>query len=184
MNALVLGVGNGIKRDDAVGLRITEALERRRKEKHGDGAGLDYRTMTSGRIMLVEELRGYNRAFLIDAIKTEAGDAGDWYRFEPEDVEPDEESSGLATHDVGLGTLTRLGEAMGESMPEVTIFAIEAPEPFAYGDEMTDAMADAVPDLVEAIDLAIDDELSAVDPDRANNDELAAGDVDDTGSVT
>jgi hydrogenase maturation protease len=109
--------------------------------------------------MLVDELRGYDRAFLIDAIKTESGEAGDWYRFDPEDVEPDEESSGLATHDVGLGTLTRLGEAMGESMPEITIFAIEAPEPFAYGEEMTEAMAEAVPELVETIDAAIDDEL-------------------------
>jgi len=158
MNALVLGVGNDIKRDDAVGLRVTEALERRREDD-----GLDFRTMTSGRIMLVEELRGYDRAFLIDAIKTESGDAGDWYRLEPGDVEPDEESSGMATHDVGLGTLTRLGEAMGESMPEITIFAIEAPEPFAFGDEMTDAMADAVPDLVGAIDAAIDEELSGPD---------------------
>jgi hydrogenase maturation protease len=160
MNALVLGVGNDIKRDDAVGLRVTEALERRRTADAGDEAdGLDFRTMTSGRIMLVDELRGYDRAFLIDAIKTESGEAGDWYRFDPEDVEPDEESSGLATHDVGLGTLTRLGEAMGESMPEITIFAIEAPEPFAYGEEMTEAMAEAVPELVETIDAAIDDEL-------------------------
>jgi hydrogenase maturation protease len=164
MNALVLGVGNDIKRDDAVGLRVTEALERRRKSDGSGDVGLDFRTMTSGRIMLVDELRGYDRAFLIDAIKTESGEAGDWYRFDPEDVEPDEESSGLATHDVGLGTLTRLGEAMGESMPEITIFAIEAPEPFAYGDEMTDAMAEAVPDLVEAIDAAIDEELDRSTP--------------------
>ncbi|MFT4890579.1 MAG: hydrogenase maturation protease [Halobacteriales archaeon] len=154
MNALVLGVGNDIKRDDAVGLRVTETLERRREDD-----ALDFRTMTSGRIMLVEELRGYDRAFLIDAIKTESGDAGDWYRLEPGDVEPDEDSSGMATHDVGLGTLTRLGEAMGESMPEVTIFAIEAPEPFAFGDEMTEAMAETVPDLVDAIDAVIDEEL-------------------------
>ena len=166
MNALVLGVGNDIKRDDAVGLRVTEALERRRGADDGGGAdALDFRTMTSGRIMLVEELRGYDRAFLIDAIKTESGEAGDWYRFDPEDVEPDEESSGLATHDVGLGTLTRLGEAMGESMPEITIFAIEAPEPFSYGTEMTEAMAEAVPELVESIDRAIDEELDREDQD-------------------
>jgi hydrogenase maturation protease len=160
MNALVLGVGNDIKRDDAIGLRVTEAIDRRWNDHEDrDHDAVDFRTMTSGRIALVEELSGYDRAVLVDAIKTESGTPGDWYRLDPEAVEPDDENGGLATHDVGLGTLTRIGEAMGESMPEITIFAIEAAEPFSYGEEMTDAMVDAFPDLVDAIDAAIDEEL-------------------------
>ncbi|MFB6151163.1 MAG: hydrogenase maturation protease [Haloarculaceae archaeon] len=154
MSDLVLGIGNDIKRDDAVGLRLTEDLEAR-----VDAPDVDFRTMTSGRIMLIDEMSGYDRVFIVDSIKTEGGTPGDWYRFCPDEVEPGDESGGLATHNVGLGTLTTLGEAMGESMPEVTIFAVEVAEPFEYGEEMTDAVAEALPGLVEAIGAELADEL-------------------------
>lgn len=155
MDVLVLGVGNDIKRDDAVGLRVTEQLETRLEADR-----VDVRTMTSGRLMLIEEMSGYDRVFIVDSVKTEGGAPGDWYAFDPEQVEPEKESGGLATHNVGLGTLITLGEAMGEAMPEVTIYAIEVTDPFSYGEGMTDAVAAAVPRLVDEIHDEIEAELA------------------------
>ncbi|WEL18839.1 MULTISPECIES: hydrogenase maturation protease [unclassified Halorhabdus] len=155
MNALLLGLGNDIKRDDVVGLDVTEALG----ERFGDR--LDVETYTSGRLMLIQELSGYDRVFLVDAIKTDGGTPGDYYEFSPSEVEPGDDSGGLATHNVGLGTLQTLGEAMGQSMPEITIFAIEVENPFEYGEGMTDAVSEAVPALVDEIGDDIEKALAA-----------------------
>ena len=155
MDTLVLGIGNEIKRDDVVGLEVVEALEERL-----DRPGLAFETMNSGRLMLIDELSGHDRVCIVDSIVTEDGEPGDWYAFDPQAVEPDKESGGLATHNVGLGTLTTLGEAMGESMPEITIYAIEVADPFEYGEGMTAPVREAVPELIEEIGDEIERELA------------------------
>jgi hydrogenase maturation protease len=157
MDTLVLGIGNEIKRDDVVGLDVVETLEERL-----DLPDVEFGTMTSGRLMLIEELSGYDRVFLVDSIVTEEGTPGDWYVFDPQAVEPDKESGGLATHNVGLGTLTTLGEAMGESMPDITIFAIEVADPFEYAEGMTDAVSEALPGLIDDIGDELEAELVPV----------------------
>lgn len=149
---LIVGIGNEIKRDDVVGLEVTDRIA---TEYDFDA---EIRTMTSGRLMLIDELSGHDRAILIDAVATDDGTPGEWYRFDPATVEP--ASGGLATHNVGLETLTTLGEAMGESMPEVTIYAIEVADPFTYAEGMTDRVADAVEDLACEIGDAIGEELA------------------------
>ncbi|AWB26440.1 hydrogenase maturation protease [Halococcoides cellulosivorans] len=151
---LIVGIGNEIKRDDVVGLEVTDRI--------AEAYDLDaeIRTMTSGRLMLIDELSGHDRAILIDAVATEDGTPGEWYQFDPATVEPDS-GGGVATHNVGLETLTTLGEAMGESMPEVTIYAIEVADPFTYEEGMTDPVAARVDDLVSEIGDAISEELAA-----------------------
>ncbi|QSG10583.1 Ni,Fe-hydrogenase maturation factor [Halapricum desulfuricans] len=156
MDALVLGIGNEIKRDDVIGLEIVEALEARL-----DRPGVAFETMNSGRLLLIDELSGHDRVCIVDSIVTEDGEPGDWYAFDPQAVEPDRESGGLATHNVGLGTLTTLGEAMGESMPAITIYAIEVADPFEYGEGMTDPVREAVPALIDEIGDEIERELAA-----------------------
>jgi|GEM_PF-2301348 len=153
-DVLVLGVGNDIKRDDAVGLLVADRLA-----ETLDAPGVAVRAMTSGRIMLIEELSGYEAVYLVDSVVTTHGTPGDWYVLDPEDVEPAAESGGVATHNVGLGTLRTLGEAMGESMPAMTIFAIEVADPFEYGEELTAAMREALPSVVEAIEGRLVEEL-------------------------
>ncbi|MCU4717502.1 hydrogenase maturation protease [Halapricum hydrolyticum] len=155
MDTLVLGIGNEIKRDDVVGLEVVDALQSRL-----DRPGVTFETMNSGRLMLIDELSGHDRVCIIDSIVTEDGDPGDWYVFDPQAVEPDKESGGLATHNVGLGTLTTLGEAMGESMPEITIYAIEVADPFEYGEGMTEAVSEAVPRLIEEIGDEIEQQVA------------------------
>ncbi len=156
MDTLVLGIGNEIKRDDIVGLEVVAALEARL-----DDPDIAFETMNSGRLLLIDELSGHDRVCIVDSIVTEDGEPGDWYVFDPEAVEPDKESGGLATHNVGLGTLTTLGEAMGESMPAITIYAIEVADPFEYGEGMTDPVRKAVPRLVEEIGEEIEQQLLA-----------------------
>ncbi|QSG13963.1 hydrogenase maturation protease [Halapricum desulfuricans] len=156
MDTLVLGIGNEIKRDDIVGLEVVAALETRL-----DSPDVAFETMNSGRLMLIDELSGHDQVCIVDSIVTEDGEPGDWYVFDPQAVEPDKESGGLATHNVGLGTLTTLGEAMGESMPGITIYAIEVADPFEYGEGMTDPVREALPDLIDDIGEEIERQLLA-----------------------
>ncbi len=150
---LVLGIGNDIKRDDVVGLRVVEALEERFEDDR-----VAFETMTSGRIMLIDELAGHDRVFIVDSIKTDGGTPGDWYVVDPEELEGD--TGFLATHNVGFKTLRQLGESIGEHMPEVTVYAIEVEDPFAFAEGMTDAVAAAVPQLVEEIEAELRAELA------------------------
>lgn len=153
MDALVIGLGNDIKRDDVVGLRVTEGIEAQFPD-----LDVEFRTFTSGRIMLIDEIKGYDKVFVVDSIKTEGGTPGDWYRFTPAEVESG--SGVFATHNVSLGTLTTLGESIGEKMPEIVIFAIEVEDPFEFAEGMTEHVERAVPELISAIGDAIRDELA------------------------
>jgi hydrogenase maturation protease len=149
---LVLGIGNHIKRDDVVGLEVVDALEQRFEDDE-----VAFETMTSGRIMLIDELAGHDRVFIVDSIKTDSGTPGDWYVLDPEELEGD--SGFLATHNVGFRTLRQLGESIGERMPQVVVYAIEVEDPFAFQEGMTDVVATALPDLVDDIEAELRAEL-------------------------
>ena len=75
--SLVLGLGNAILGDDAVGLRVARAIA----DRWGDTEGLTIAEEERGGFALLEQLAGFERALLVDAIKTGAP-AGTLHRLE------------------------------------------------------------------------------------------------------
>ena len=106
MKTLILGMGNPILSDDGVGIRVARTLEDRLNQQEitiaeDSLAGLD----------LLDMLTGYDRAIIIDAIKTEGGEAGQIYRLEPGALDATRHAA--TPHDVNFATALELGKRLG-----------------------------------------------------------------------
>ena len=83
MRTLLLGMGNPILSDDAIGVRLAAELGRRLPPR----PDLDVREECSvGGLNLLDVLTGYQRVIVLDAVKTAAGVPGDVYRFSAGDL--------------------------------------------------------------------------------------------------
>lgn len=144
MKTLVLGLGNPLLGDDAVGLRVA-ALVRERLSARDD---VDVQEEAAGGLRLMERLTGYDRAVLIDAIVT-GGEAGAIRRMGPEEV-PTQRTA--IAHGIDLPGALALGQALALPMPKVVrIVAIEATNVLEFRHDMTPAVAAAVEPAVAAV---------------------------------
>jgi hydrogenase maturation protease len=144
MRTLVLGLGNPLLGDDAVGLTVA-GLVRERLEGR---PGVDVELEEAGGVRLMERLTGYDRAVLVDAAVT-GGVPGEIRRIGPEDL-PTQRTA--AAHGIDLPRALALGRQLGYPMPsEVRIVAIEAASVLEFRDDMTPAVAAAVEPAVAAV---------------------------------
>ncbi len=140
-----MGLGNPILSDDGVGVRVAEALQSRFNQEdimvmETSVAGLD----------LLELLAGYDRAVIIDAIKTVGGRVGQIYRLEPEDFTATQHAAN--PHDVNFATALELGNRLGLPLPQqITIFAIEVADTTTFSEECTPDVRQAIPVCVKMI---------------------------------
>jgi hydrogenase maturation protease len=152
MKTLILGLGNPIVSDDAVGLRVAEALRARLAGRADVEVSEDYR----GGLRLMERMAGYDRAIIIDAIQTGAP-AGTVRRLAAGDV-PTQRSA--SSHDVNLPTALELGRRAGLPLPadaDVVLIAVEAADIINFGETLTPAVEAAVPRAVEEALRVLDD---------------------------
>ena len=135
--AVLLGLGNDILGDDAVGL---QAVRRLRSEFGGDveivecaGSGLD----------LLDVLEGYERALLLDAVVTGAHPPGSVLEFSPEDFQ---RMPGFSPHGAGIPEVLELGRSLGVPLPsELHILAMEVEDPFHVREGMSATVEGALP---------------------------------------
>lgn len=75
---LVLGMGNTIRGDDGVGIKIIEALKGQL-----DSSAVEIKQTHESGINLLDKIAGYEKVIIIDSIKSESGMIGDIYRLNP-----------------------------------------------------------------------------------------------------
>jgi hydrogenase maturation protease len=144
MRTLILGLGNPILGDDSVGLHVAAAIQNLPL-----GPSVEVDTDTWGGLRLMERLVGYDRAVIIDAICTGDDPPGALRRLGPRDLPTQHTAS---AHDVTLPTALDLAATMGLKMPhDICIIAIEAANVLDFAEEMTPAVAAAVPAAVAAV---------------------------------
>ncbi len=145
MKTLVLGLGNPILSDDAVGIRVVEELEGKVDQKE-----VTLVETTVAGLGLLDFLTGYDRAIIIDAIQTVGGQAGRIYRLDPEAL--DFTRHAASPHDVNLATALELGRRLELSLPQqIIIFAIEVADASTFSEECTPEVRRAIPACVEMI---------------------------------
>jgi len=151
MKTLILGLGNPILRDDGVGVHVARALQPL-LAGHDD---VVVEEASLGGLRLLDALAGYGRAILVDAIMTRGGRPGDVYHLSSEQFQSCLHVS--SSHDVDFGTALAAGTWLGMKLPrELRIVAIEVENVVDFGEEMTPAVAAAVPRAVEAVLLELD----------------------------
>ena len=146
---LVLGLGNPILGDDGIGVRIAEQLQRALPEE----ADVDVSGACVGGLTLMERMVGYDNVILIDALCLDRPHPGVVHRMQLADLRTMSATQHIASaHDTNLLTALDAGRRMSLPLPQdVTIFAIEAENVIDFGEELTPAVAEAIPEVVQAV---------------------------------
>ena len=150
---LVVGLGNPILGDDAIGWRVAEVVESHLKKKTDlDAAGIEFDYLSLGGLSLMERFIGYERAIIVDSIQTQNGEMGQVYSFAIEALPDLSAGHTTAAHDTSLQTALALGRQMGAELPDdVQVVAVEADRVFDFSDELTPAVAAAIPEAAAAV---------------------------------
>jgi hydrogenase maturation protease len=160
---LLLGLGNDILTDDAVGLIMVRQLAR-------DLAGRPEfeikETMEMG-LALLDFMVGYQAVVLVDSIQTGRQPPGTLHVVDPAGLKS---LTGRTPHFLGVGETLALGRELGLAMPAlVRIYAIEVEDPFTLGTELTPALRSAWPSLVDRITQGLNELAKQVLGDSADH---------------
>ncbi len=153
---LLLGMGNPYLRDDAVGIRLAEAVRRR----VGEREGLTYvEECSMGGLHLLDLASGYDRLVVLDSIRA-GGPPGAWYRFDGRALR---ETMNLGNvHDANLATALELGRRLGLRVPaeeEIHVFAVEVEDNLTFSERMSAPLEEAFPACAEEIGAEVADLL-------------------------
>jgi hydrogenase maturation protease len=151
MKTLVLGLGNELLGDDAVGILAARAL----KEDLEDKADVVESSLAG--MALLDLFIGYDRAIIIDAVKTGRHPAGTIYELSPKDL-----SSVIAPspHYAGLPELLATAKQLQLDFPKaIVIFALEVEDPYTIGGTLSDAVSQAMPRLIQRIRDRVDGQI-------------------------
>ena len=138
---LVLGLGNDILGDDAVGLLAARRLRTLLPDcvdvVESPGGGLD----------LLDLLEGYDRAVLLDAILTGKHPPGTILEFSDADFKKDDAPS---PHYAGLPTVIQLAESLGIHFPSpFRVVAVEVENPYEVLEGLSNSAKAALPAVIE-----------------------------------
>lgn len=146
---LLLGLGNDILCDDAIGLHVSAGV--RRHVAHLKNVEVA-ETAEMG-LSLLDFIVGFNELILVDAVQTGKAPAGFLHEFDANDLKT---LPTVSPHFLGVGEIIALGRELGMAIPSrVKIFAVEAEDPFTMSAQMTPALQRALPGIVERVTITV-----------------------------
>lgn len=149
MSTVVVGMGNPVLADDAVGLVIA----RRLRERLPGREDVEIVELHAGGLRLIEAVAGYRRAVVVDAMVS-GGRAGKIHRLSPEELP--RTRTAYSSHDGSLGAAWEFGRIAGLRFPaEIRIWAVEAADCESFRERLTPAVERAAARVVEEIRQAL-----------------------------
>jgi hydrogenase maturation protease len=153
---LLLGLGNDILTDDAIGLNVVRRL---RQSLAGDDRIEVSETMEMG-LALLDFIVGYRAVVIVDSIQTGQAPAGTIHEVDAAGLK---QLTGRTPHFLGIGETLVLGRQLGLTMPEeVRVLAVEVEDPFTLGTEMTLALQRALPDVLARVQQTLRDVANCI----------------------
>jgi hydrogenase maturation protease len=144
MKTLVIGLGNPILGDDGVGWCVAEEV-RRCLPSASEEKEIEVDCFALGGLSLMERLVGYDRAVIIDAIRS-GQPPGSVACFRLEDLPDFSSAHTSAAHDTSLQNALKVGRAMSVHLPgTVVVVAIEAQRVYDFSETLSPPVATAVP---------------------------------------
>jgi len=145
MKTLVLGIGNPILSDDAIGILVAREVKKRITDRN-----IDVEEASVVGFYLWDIVAGYQKLIIIDSIITGKKKAGSIYRLRPEELEND--NLPATSHQIGIINSLKLGGKLGFELPrEVIIYAIEAKDNTTFSESCSPEVEKAIPIVVEKI---------------------------------
>lgn len=142
---MIIGLGNPILGDDAVGCRAAEMVGKRLSALGVEDIEVDqfYR----GGISLMERLIGCDRALIIDSMQGMGGEPGSIRELTLDDLPTQTVNS---PHDSTLQSAVELGRQLGEKLPgRIDILGVEIRSEYEFTEQLSPPIAAALPLLVE-----------------------------------
>ncbi|MBN1868135.1 hydrogenase maturation protease [Candidatus Sumerlaeota bacterium] len=139
---LLLGLGNDILTDDAVGLLAARALRER------FGGTVDVVEAGESGLSLLDHVEGYDRVLILDAVVSGQVEVGTVLEFGMDDL-----GSPVAPspHFTGMPEMWALGRRLKLQLPqEIRILALEVARPFVFGESLSEEVAPALPAFIQA----------------------------------
>jgi len=144
MKTIVLGIGNLILGDDGVGVHVANEVK-----KHIHSPNITVDEAITGGMNLLDLLLGYDKAVIIDAVKSEDSEQGEVKRIKLSDFTT---MHSCNPHDVSLIEAIEMANKLGEDRipEEIIVIGIMMKEiPCEFGEELSEKIAAAVPKAVE-----------------------------------
>lgn len=144
---LIVGIGNALRTDDGIGIRVTETLRNKNL-----GLNVDIIEGLSG-IDLIGTFRGYDRVIIVDAMKSNQ-EPGSIQVFSLGDLHSRKITHTFSSHDLDISGLLNLGkEIFPDHMPDdVVIIGIEADDITTFSDSCTPKVEKAAGIAVKMIE--------------------------------
>ncbi|MBL7146939.1 MAG: HyaD/HybD family hydrogenase maturation endopeptidase [Phycisphaerae bacterium] len=140
---LVLGIGNILLRDEGVGVRVIEQMQKMHLPDEvelvdGGTAGAD----------LLDVLAERRKVIVIDAVQADC-EPGTVLRFTADDlVRPD--GVGMSLHELGLGEALTMAMQLGCAPEDVVVFGIK-PKDIECGLELSEEIVSSVPKVIKLV---------------------------------
>jgi len=140
---LILGIGNILLRDEGVGVRVIEQMQKMHLPDDvelvdGGTAGAD----------LLDVLAERRKIIVIDAVQADC-EPGTVLRFTADDLtRPD--GIGISLHEFGLGEALAMTKQLGCAPEDVVVFGIK-PRDIRCGLELSEEIAASVPKVIELV---------------------------------
>jgi len=146
MRTIVVGLGNPILSDDSVGIKVAGLV----KQQIPDNSGVTVIEAYAGGLRLMEAIAGYDRAIIVDAMKSGTQPPGTVQRLSLDALARTRNT--LCAHDGDLSTALALGRDLGLAMPDmVEVIGIEAEEVEHFSEELTSGVRAALPAAVKEV---------------------------------
>ena len=130
-NTLILGLVNDILTDDGIGPKLVMELQ-----KVFEYPDVSFKTAATGGLEILELIKDYSNAIIIDAIKTNNGIPGTIYYLTPSNFKETLHVSSF--HDISFLTALNLAEKMDLTIPDqINIIAIEIVEDLTFSDKFS-----------------------------------------------
>jgi hydrogenase maturation protease len=139
---LIVGMGNLIYRDEGIGVHIIQEMRKMDLPSHIELLDIGTSTMD-----LISYLKEVKKLIIIDAMRA-GGRPGTIYKCKPEDLLPKDEGP-ISLHEIGLLETLNMTKKMGMEI-ETVIVGVE-PEIMDWGTELTEAVKNKIPMIIEAV---------------------------------
>ena len=146
---LILGLGNSILSDDAIGLFVVRRAQELLAELK---EYVDFKENHSGGFDLLYDINGYDRLLVVDSIVTGKNKPGTCLTFTIKDFEYLLQLNPVNSHSLNLPTTIKTGKKCGYKMPEdFIILGIESADVTTLSEQLTASVNGCVDNVVERI---------------------------------
>ena len=139
----VLGLGNEILGDDALGILVARQVQAR------FGEAVEVVSSSQSGFHVMDELLGVSRLLVVDSIRTGAAKPGTVYVLDEHAIPP---APGVSSHSLGIFEVLAVARRLGLPVPaECVILAVEVADCTTVGGSMHPDVAAAIPVVLEWI---------------------------------